>query len=103
MSDERFDHVECDAGSMIDRPGPLRDLDGYFAAARIAHEYVADLHRELVELDADDDHTRELLRGSAAVAAERMPVLSSRLRDLGANGTSKSCRIRWRPSAPSSS
>jgi hypothetical protein len=67
---------------MIDRPGPLGQLDGYFAAARIAHEYVADLHRELVELDAAGDHTRELLRESAAVVFERMPELTSRLRGL---------------------
>jgi hypothetical protein len=67
---------------MIDRPGPLGQLDGYFAAARIAHEYIADLHRELVELDAADDHTRALLRESAAVVFERMPALTGRLRGL---------------------
>ncbi len=67
---------------MIERPGPLGQLDGYFAAARIAHEYVADLHRELVELDAAGDHTRELLRDSAAVTLERMPALTRRLRGL---------------------
>jgi hypothetical protein len=62
-----------------ERPGPLGILDGYFAAARIAYEYVFDLHRELVELDAADHHTRELLHESAAVALERMPELTSRL------------------------
>lgn len=67
---------------MTDRPVPLRLLDGYFAAARIAHEYVFDLHRELVEVDAADDHTRELLHESAAVALERMPALTGRLRCL---------------------
>jgi hypothetical protein len=67
---------------MINRPGPLGQLDGYFAAARIAHEYVADLHRELVELDAADDHTRELLLESAAVTIEQMPALTRRLRGL---------------------
>lgn len=65
-----------------ERPGPLGILDGYFAAARIAHEYVFDLHRELVELDAADHHTRELLHESAAVALERMPELALRLRCL---------------------
>lgn len=67
---------------MMDRPGPLGQLDGYFAAARIAHEYVADMHRELVELDAAGDHSRELLRESAAVVFERMPGLTSQLRGL---------------------
>jgi hypothetical protein len=33
---------------MAERPGPLLQLDRYFAAATIAHEYIADLHRELV-------------------------------------------------------
>jgi hypothetical protein len=65
-----------------ERPGPLGILDGYFAAARIAHEYVFDLHRGLVELDAADHRTRELLDESAAVALERMPELTRRLRGL---------------------
>ncbi len=82
IGNERLDRGGCDAGEMIDRPGPLGQLDGYFAAARIAHEYVADLHRELVELDAAGNHTRELLRESAAVVFERMPGLTSRLRGL---------------------
>ncbi|HYB22917.1 MAG TPA: hypothetical protein VED41_03910 [Solirubrobacteraceae bacterium] len=74
--------VAARLAGMIDRPGPLGQLDGYFAAARIAHEYVADLHRELVELDAADDHTRELLRESAALVFERMRELTNRLRGL---------------------
>lgn len=67
---------------MTKRPDPLRRLDGYFAAARIAHEYVADLHRELVELDIADNRTRELLRESAAMTLERMPALTRPLRGL---------------------
>jgi hypothetical protein len=67
---------------MTDRPQPLRRLDGYFAAARIAHEYISDLHRELVELDAADEHTRELLHESVSVTLERMPTLTRRLRAL---------------------
>ncbi len=67
---------------MTDRPGALERLDGYFGAARIAHEYISDLHRELVELDAADEHTRELLHESVAVTLERMPTLTRRLRTL---------------------
>lgn len=67
---------------MTDRPGPLGLVDGYLAAARIAHEYVFDLLRELAELDVADDHTRDLLHESAAVALERMPELTRRLRGL---------------------
>jgi hypothetical protein len=67
---------------MTDRPQPLERLDGYFAAARIAHEYISDLHRELVELDAADEHTRELLHEPVAVTLERMPTVTRRLRAL---------------------
>jgi hypothetical protein len=68
--------------SSFDRPGPLEIADRYLAAAMIAHEYVSDLHRELVELDAADENTRNRLRESAAVALERMPELIRRLRPL---------------------
>lgn len=61
-----------------ERPEPLGILGGYFAADRIAHECVFDLHGELVQLDAAD-HSRALLRESAAVALERMPELARRL------------------------
>jgi hypothetical protein len=32
---------------MADRPEPFMQLGRYFAAARIAHEYIADIFREL--------------------------------------------------------
>lgn len=67
---------------MTIRPGPLELLDSYFAAAMIAHEYVFDLHRELVELNVADGHARELLQESAAVTFERMPALTRQLRGL---------------------
>jgi len=65
---------------MIPRPAPLRLLDSYFASARLAHEYADRLHRKLVELEAHTDHTRELVRESAALSAERMPALARRVR-----------------------
>lgn len=65
-----------------DRPGPLEVADRYLAAATIAHEYVSDLHRELVACDAADEHSRALLRESAALTLERMPELIRRLRPL---------------------
>jgi hypothetical protein len=65
-----------------DRPGPLEIADRYLAAAMIAHEYVSDLHRELVERDAADEHSRGLLRESAALTLQRMPELIRRLRPL---------------------
>jgi hypothetical protein len=55
---------------MTERPDPFAALDRYFAAATIAHEYLAELHRELGALGAlgaDSAHTRALLAESAAV------------------------------------
>jgi hypothetical protein len=67
---------------MAERPPPLARLDRYFASATIAHEYVSDLHRELVALHDDDDRTRELFRESAAIVLEGMPKLTRELRRL---------------------
>lgn len=67
---------------MAERPGPLARLDRYFAAATIAHEYIADLHLELVALREDNERTRELLGESAAVILGRMPELTRELRRL---------------------
>lgn len=67
---------------MAERPGPLGQLDRYFAAATIAHEYIADLHRELTSLHHDSERTRELLRESAAMVLSRMPELTRELRRL---------------------
>jgi hypothetical protein len=55
-------------------------LDGYSRAARVAHEYASRLHRKLVELGGDDDHTRALLRESAALTVEPIPVLVRQVR-----------------------
>jgi hypothetical protein len=40
------DWIECEPTTALwlNVPGPLRQLDRYFAAATIAHEYIADLH-----------------------------------------------------------
>jgi hypothetical protein len=74
--------VEAIASIMTERPDPFAALDRYFAAATIAHEYLADLHRELGALGADSAHTRALLGESAAVVTERMPALTRELRQL---------------------
>jgi hypothetical protein len=67
---------------MADLPQPVQRLDARLLAATIAHEYVADRCRELVELDADDDRSRRLLAESAAIILERMPRLAAPLRRL---------------------
>jgi hypothetical protein len=67
---------------MVERPEPLKQLDRYFAAATIAHEYIADLHRELATLGKGNERTRRLLYESAAVVLSRMPELTRELRAL---------------------
>jgi hypothetical protein len=67
---------------MSERPEPLKQLDAYFAAATIAHEYIADLHLELARLNQDNDPTRGLLREAADAALTRMPELTRELRRL---------------------
>ena len=67
---------------MTEHPDPFAVLDGYFAAATIAHEYLAGLHRQLGALGADNAHTRALLGESAAVVTKRMPGLARELRQL---------------------
>jgi hypothetical protein len=67
---------------MTERPDPFAALDRYFAAATIAHEYLAELHRELGALGADSAHTRALLGESAAVVTKRMPGLAREMRKL---------------------
>lgn len=75
---------------MTGRPGPLEQLDRYFLAATIAHEYADDLHCELAELHADDVHTRKLLSESAAVVLKQMPPSwrSSSAAQAGVDGPS---------------
>jgi hypothetical protein len=67
---------------MAERQQPLEQLDRYFAAATIAHEFIADLHLELARLNQDNDHTRSLLREAADAALTRMPQLTRELRRL---------------------
>lgn len=67
---------------MVERPASLAQLDRFFAAATIAHEYIADLHRELVTLGQDSERTWELLNDSASVALSQIPELTIELRRL---------------------
>lgn len=67
---------------MTGRPCSLEQLNRYFAAATIAHEYVADMHRELAALGRSNDQTAELVRESAEVITTRLPALTRKLRDL---------------------
>jgi hypothetical protein len=75
--------LEAIASVVTERPDPFAALDRFFAAATIAHEYVADLHRELGALGADSAHTRAPLGESAAIVTERMPALTRELRQQG--------------------
>jgi hypothetical protein len=65
-----------------ERPAPVAALDLLFEAARIAHEASFELHRRLVSLEADDDHTRSLLHESARLALDELPAVTGQARRL---------------------
>jgi DUF1365 family protein len=65
-----------------ERPEPVAALDLLFEAARIAHEASFELHRRLVGLEADDDHTRSLLHESARLALDELPAVTDEARRL---------------------
>jgi hypothetical protein len=69
---------------MAARPEPLARIDRYFAAARIAHEAIWDLHHELVVSGSADERTRELLSEAARIAAVDMSDVSTEVRRLDA-------------------
>lgn len=56
-------------------PEPLARLDQYFAAARIAHEVISDLHRELVSLGGE-------WKGSGHLVSESARITLADLRDV---------------------
>jgi hypothetical protein len=68
---------------MTDRPEPLEFVERYLLSANFNHQYAFGVHRQLVELDTDGDHTRKLLAESAAIALREMPALTRDLRTLG--------------------
>lgn len=67
---------------MTDRPEPLELVERYLLSARIGHQYAFSVHRQLVELDADGDHTRKLLAESAAITLQEIPRLTRDWRAL---------------------
>jgi len=69
---------------MAARPEPLAKIDRYFAAARIAHEAIWDLHHELVAAGSADERTRKLLSEAARIAAVDMSDVSTEVRRLDA-------------------
>lgn len=69
---------------MAARPEPLARIDRYFAAARIAHEAIWDLHRELVAAGRADERTRSLLAEAAQIAGVDMLGVATEIRRLDA-------------------
>jgi hypothetical protein len=69
---------------MAARPEPLARIDRYLAAARIAHEAIWDLHRDLVVRGTADDRTRDLLGEAARIVTAEVPEVLTRVRHLDA-------------------
>lgn len=74
---------------MTSLPSAVERVGRYFAAATIAHEYVADLDRELAALGQRDDQATELVRESADVVTRQMPAVTQRLRNLAGTWTER--------------
>ena len=70
------------AACLTDRQPALEQLEQYLGAARIAHEFVGELHRQLVELGVHDPRALGLLSESADVVPRQIPQLTSLLREL---------------------
>jgi len=67
---------------MADRPEELEIVERLVASASFSHMFAFGLHRELVELQGDTDHTRMLLGESADIALAQMPALERDFRAL---------------------
>ena len=67
---------------MADRPEELEIVERLVASASFSHMFAFGLHRELVELQGDTDHTRMLLGESADIALAQMPTLERDFRAL---------------------
>lgn len=67
---------------MPSRTRALEQLDSYFAAAMIAHGYVADVRRKLTALGHAGGETLALVHESAAITTQQMPELAGELRIL---------------------
>jgi hypothetical protein len=59
-----------------ERPESLELVERYSRAAQYGHQYAFHVHRQLVELDAGDDHARTLLAESATITLQEMPRLT---------------------------
>lgn len=60
---------------MADPPSSFERLTRLVDVATLAHGAIFELHRELVELDRADDHTRKLLAETASLAVIEIPRL----------------------------
>jgi hypothetical protein len=69
---------------MPNRPQELEIVERLTASADSNHLFAFRLHRELLQLNADTGHARDLLGQSAAIIFKDLPMLIADLRVLGA-------------------
>lgn len=67
---------------MADGQAALERIDQLFAAARIAHEVIWDLHRRLVVAGCADEDARDLLADVTRIATVDMPAAAAEVRRL---------------------
>jgi hypothetical protein len=67
----------------VSKPPPeLERLDSLLGGARIAHEAIFELRRELLAQGRGDAEHADLLTESAQIAVEELPSLTARAREL---------------------
>jgi hypothetical protein len=69
---------------MTARPEQVERLEAIQGGAKIAHEVMFDVHRELLEREPARTDSAKLLAESAQIAAMHLPGLTVRLRRLAA-------------------
>ena len=80
---QRSSSLDC-LTVMANRPKELETVERLTASADSNHLFAFRLHRELLQLNADTGHARDLLGESAAIIFKDLPMLIADLRVLGA-------------------
>ena len=75
---------------MPERPPAIKRLNGLLGAARIAHEAIFEMRRELIAGDRGNPEQARLLEESARIVTTELPGLSATSRQLSAKWAEQS-------------
>ena len=98
---------------MADRPKELEVVERFDFSARLNHQEAFRVHRQLVELDADTEHARDLFAESVTITLTQMPAVTDDMKALArewsevnlldpakAEWTARQIRLRFAELAP---